>query len=118
MLQRSSDLYRELLKPGSCVLDLCSSFDSHLPSRKDLPLRSVIGHGMNDAELAANPRLDRFFQLDFNNTSNSLKLKLNSFPLRDSSVSIKFPSHLSFQSHVACYHLCTIYASPVNISQI
>ncbi len=57
-------LYRRLLPPDGTVLDLMSSWVSHLPP--ELPLREVIGHGMNAAELAANPRLARFFVQDLN----------------------------------------------------
>ena len=56
--------YRQALKPGNAVLDLMSSWVSHLP--EDLPLGEVIGHGMNEAELAANPRLTRWFVQDLN----------------------------------------------------
>jgi SAM-dependent methyltransferase len=41
-----------------------SSWVSHLPD--DVAYREVIGHGMNVAELEANPRLDRWFIRDFN----------------------------------------------------
>lgn len=56
--------YAELILPDSTVLDLMSSWVSHLPP--DLPLREVIGHGMNADELAANPRLSRWFVQDLN----------------------------------------------------
>lgn len=56
--------YRDAIAPGSDVLDLMSSWVSHLPD--DLPLRAVIGHGMNAAELDANPRLTRRFVQDLN----------------------------------------------------
>jgi hypothetical protein len=58
------DFYGHVLKPESTVLDLMSSWVSHLPD--DLPLAAVIGHGMNEAELKANPRLTRWFIQDFN----------------------------------------------------
>lgn len=58
------DHYAKVLKPGSTVLDLMSSWVSHLPD--DLPLAEVIGHGMNEAELKANPRLTRWFTQDLN----------------------------------------------------
>jgi SAM-dependent methyltransferase len=58
--------YAALLKPGDRVLDLMSSWVSHLPD--DLPL-DVVGHGMNADELAANPRLRRWFVQDLNRTS-------------------------------------------------
>lgn len=50
-------LYAEHLRPGMRVLDLMSSRHSHLP---DLALE-VRGHGMNAAELDANPALARRF---------------------------------------------------------
>lgn len=46
------------------VLDLMSSFRSHLP--EDLPYREVIGLGMNAAEMQANPQLSRFVVHDLN----------------------------------------------------
>lgn len=55
--------YAARLKPGDRVLDLMSSWISHLPD--DLAL-DVVGHGMNAAELAANPRLARWFVQDLN----------------------------------------------------
>lgn len=48
-------LYRELLPPGGAVLDLMSSWVSHLPD--DVAYARVAGLGMNAEELAANPRL-------------------------------------------------------------
>jgi SAM-dependent methyltransferase len=57
-------LYRELLPAGGRVLDLMSSWVSHLP--QDREYAQVVGHGMNAMELAANPRLSRFFVQDLN----------------------------------------------------
>ncbi len=48
-------LYGRLIPPGSRVLDLMSSWTSHLPA--DLALKSVTGLGLNAEELAANARL-------------------------------------------------------------
>lgn len=56
--------YAEVIAPGSVVFDLMSSWVSHLP--EGLPLTEVIGHGMNMAELKANPRLTRHFVQDLN----------------------------------------------------
>lgn len=56
--------YRELLPQGGRVLDLMSSWVSHLPA--DCAYAEVVGHGMNASELAANPRLDRWFVQDLN----------------------------------------------------
>jgi SAM-dependent methyltransferase len=57
-------VYRERLPAGGAVLDLMSSWVSHLP--EDVAYASVVGHGMNEEELAANPRLSRWFVQDLN----------------------------------------------------
>jgi SAM-dependent methyltransferase len=59
-----TQLYREHLPAGGAVLDLMSSWVSHLPP--DIPYRRVIGLGMNPDELAANPRLDAWVVHDLN----------------------------------------------------
>jgi hypothetical protein len=59
-----TDCYRRLLPPGGAVLDLMSSWVSHLPD--EIRYAEVVGHGMNAEELAANPRLDRWFVQDLN----------------------------------------------------
>lgn len=48
-------VYRDLLPPGGAVLDLMSSWISHLPP--DVEFERVSGLGMNAEELSANPRL-------------------------------------------------------------
>ncbi len=48
-------LYSELFPPGGAILDLMSSWVSHFPPAVDY--RKVVGLGMNQAELDANPRL-------------------------------------------------------------
>jgi SAM-dependent methyltransferase len=57
-------IYRERIPSGSDVLDLMSSWVSHLPA--DVAYASVTGLGMNAEELARNPRLDRFVVHDLN----------------------------------------------------
>ncbi|KAL5572829.1 hypothetical protein UlMin_022426 [Ulmus minor] len=59
-----TNLYRERLRPGFEVLDLMSSWVSHLP--KEIEFKRVVGHGLNAEELAKNPRLDYFFVKDLN----------------------------------------------------
>ena len=66
--------YRERLPENSQVLDLMSSWVSHLPS--DRTYAAVVGHGMNAEELATNPRLDRWFVQDLNRET-SLRLAIN-----------------------------------------
>lgn len=74
--QRLSALYRERIPPCATVLDLMSSWVSHLP--EDIQYDTVIGHGLNARELEANPRLDRHWVQNLN-TSQRL-------PLEDASV--------------------------------
>ncbi len=57
-------LYREILPPGGDLLDLMGSWVSHLPP--EIAYRSLTVHGMNAAELAANPRLTASLVQDLN----------------------------------------------------
>jgi hypothetical protein len=59
-----TELYRALFPAGGTILDLMSSWISHLP--RDITYAEVIGHGMNGMELKANPRLSRFFVQNLN----------------------------------------------------
>ena len=59
-----TQLYRERFPPGGAILDLMSSWVSHLPP--EVEYRRVVGLGMNDVELAANPRLHAFVVHDLN----------------------------------------------------
>jgi hypothetical protein len=56
--------YRSVLPAGGVLLDLMSSWVSHLPP--EIGYTEVIGHGMNAAELTANPRLNRWFIQNLN----------------------------------------------------
>ena len=56
--------YGELLPENGRILVLMSSWVSHLPA--DHGYAEVVGHGMNAEELAANPRLDRWFVQNLN----------------------------------------------------
>ena len=56
--------YRARIPQGARVLDLMSSWVSHLP--EEAAYAEVVGHGMNAEELGANPRLDRWFVQDLN----------------------------------------------------
>ena len=59
-----TEFYRSVLPAGRVLLDLMSSWVSHLPS--EIAYAQVIGHGMNAEELAANPRLSCWFVQNFN----------------------------------------------------
>jgi SAM-dependent methyltransferase len=59
-----TQFYSETLSEGADVLDLMSSWVSHLPESPKLG--RVTGLGMNAEELAANPRLDDWVVQDLN----------------------------------------------------
>src|SRR5947209_4114143 len=59
-----TQLYREYFPPGGAVLDLMSSWVSHLPP--EVPYARVVGIGMNAQELAENPFLDEWHVRNLN----------------------------------------------------
>ncbi|KAF3614007.1 putative nucleolin-like [Capsicum annuum] len=59
-----TNLYRKYLRAEFEILDLMSSWVSHLP--EEVKYKRVVGHGLNAQELAKNPRLDYFFVKDLN----------------------------------------------------
>ncbi|KAK4272136.1 hypothetical protein QN277_020727 [Acacia crassicarpa] len=59
-----TNLYRQRLRPEMHILDLMSSWVSHLPD--EVNYTRVVGHGLNAQELAKNPRLDYFVVKDLN----------------------------------------------------
>jgi hypothetical protein len=71
-----TEFYRTVLPAGGILLDLMSSWVSHLPPEIDYA--EVIGHGMNATELGANPRLTRWFVQNLNRDTK--------LPLADTSV--------------------------------
>jgi hypothetical protein len=71
-----TEFYRTALPPGGVLLDLMSSWVSHLPP--EIEYAEIIGHGMNAEELAANPRLHRHFVQNLNRDPH--------LPLADGSV--------------------------------
>ena len=63
-IEAVTGLYREFFAPGAALLDVMSSWVSHLPG--EVRYSEVVGHGMNRDELAANPSLSRWFVQDLN----------------------------------------------------
>ncbi|NEO25829.1 MAG: class I SAM-dependent methyltransferase [Kamptonema sp. SIO4C4] len=63
-IDRLTQLYRERLQPNTRILDMMSSWVSHLPDEMDFA--HVEGHGMNEEELAKNPQLDHFVVQNLN----------------------------------------------------
>lgn len=86
-IQRLTDLYRQRLIPSSRILDLMSSWVSHLP--EDVAFSWVEGHGMNAEELAKNPRLDHFFVQNLNENPR-LPLEDESFDAVLNTVSVQY----------------------------
>ena len=86
-IQQLKELYRLKLTPGSTILDLMSSWISHLP--EEIEFEEVVGHGMNEAELARNPQLDRYFVQNLNR-HQLLPLPDGSFDAVLSAVSVQY----------------------------
>lgn len=63
-IRQLTELYRQQLQPQTRILDLMSSWVSHLPS--EMEFAYVVGHGMNEEELERNPRLDEYFVQNLN----------------------------------------------------
>lgn len=63
-IRRLGELYRQRLTPHSRILYLMSSWVSHLPG--EMEFEWVEGHGLNQAELAQNPRLHHYFVQNLN----------------------------------------------------
>jgi SAM-dependent methyltransferase len=59
-----TQLYREHFPPNGAILDLMSSWVSHLPP--EVTYGRVVGLGMNEVELNRNPRLDAHVVQDLN----------------------------------------------------
>jgi len=59
-----TQVYRELLPPGGAVLDLMSSWVSHLPD--EMSFERITGLGMNTLELERNSRLTQYVAQDLN----------------------------------------------------
>tara|TARA_Y100001968_G_C19263749_1_gene670571 strand:+ start:116 stop:766 length:651 start_codon:yes stop_codon:yes gene_type:complete len=75
---RLTKIYKEYICNHYVVLDLMSSWVSHLPH--NIKYKKVIGHGLNEAELRSNKRLDSYWLQNLN--------KKQSMPMEDSSVDI------------------------------
>ena len=85
-----SRLYGSLVQPDSKVLDLMSSWVSHLP--EDLPLKSVTGLGMNEQELLTNNQLSDFSVHDLNDNPH-MPFDDNAFDAAICTVSVEYLVH-------------------------
>jgi SAM-dependent methyltransferase len=86
-IQQLTDLYRQRLMPNSRILDLMSSWVSHLP--EEMAFDHVEGHGLNAEELARNPRLDHYFLQNLNQ-NQLLPLPDQSFDAVLNTVSVQY----------------------------
>lgn len=86
-IQQLTDLYRQRLQPNSRIFDMMSSWVSHLPD--DVTYEWVEGHGLNQAELARNPRLDHYFVQNLNE-NQALPLEDGSFDAVLNAVSVQY----------------------------
>ncbi len=80
-------LYRELIPAGSDVLDLMSSWVSHLPA--EVGYGRVTGLGMNTRELAENRQLDDYVVHNLNERPE-LPFEAESFDFVTNAVSIQY----------------------------
>jgi SAM-dependent methyltransferase len=74
------------------VLDLCSSWISHLPKDLDVPYGKVIGVGMNQPELQANPQLTDYVVQDLNTSPQLQQFEDESFDVICNVVSVDYLS--------------------------
>lgn len=89
-IEQLTELYQERLQPNSCILDLMSSWVSHLPA--DMAFERVEGHGMNAEELAKNPRLDSYFVQNLNE-DQTLPFEDRTFDAVLNTVSVQYLQH-------------------------
>ena len=100
--KRLTKLYSEYLSSNYEILDLMSSWVSHLPT--NVRYKKIIGHGLNDSELRANKRLDQFWIQNLN--------KSQLIPLDESSIDaclivagwqyLQYPEKVSFELSRIC----------------
>lgn len=86
-IQQLTQLYRDRLSPQMRILDLMSSWVSHLP--EEMKFAHVEGHGMNAAELARNPRFDHTFCQNLN-ANTALPFEAQTFDAVLITVSIQY----------------------------
>jgi SAM-dependent methyltransferase len=85
-LSRLTELYASVMAPGDRVFDAMGSWRSFLP---DYEFECVVGHGLNEAELAENERLDEVFLQNFN-TDQDLPLRTSRFDIVCCALSVQY----------------------------
>lgn len=89
-IQATTDLYREFLPFDGEILDLMSSWRSHLPP--EAAYRRVVGLGMNEEELRQNPQLTEYVVHNLN-TKPQLPFDDESFDGCLLAVSVQYLTH-------------------------
>ena len=82
-----TELYNEKKSPLD-VIDLCSSWISHLPD--DVPFNRVAGVGMNEDELKENKQLTEYLAKDLNKNPDLSEYEDNSFDVLCNVVSVDY----------------------------
>ena len=85
-LSRLTELYASVMAPGDRVFDAMSSWKSFLP---DYDFERVVGHGLNEAELDKNGRLDEQFLQNFN-ADQDLPLRSGAFDVVCCALSVQY----------------------------
>ncbi|KAJ5050810.1 uncharacterized protein L3040_002679 [Drepanopeziza brunnea f. sp. 'multigermtubi'] len=80
--------YGAIVKPSHSVLDLCSSWVSHLPDA--LKPHSLVGYGMNRQELERNGHLTRFYVRDLNRSPSLEEVESESVDVLICNVSVDY----------------------------
>jgi SAM-dependent methyltransferase len=86
-IQAVTNLYRELVPAGGVVLDLMSSWRSHLPT--EVKYARVVGLGLNSEEMADNPDLTEHVVHNLN-TARPLPFDAATFDAAVCAVSIQY----------------------------
>jgi len=72
------------------IVDLCSSWISHLPNGTQYPIGMVVGIGMNEEELAANDQLYMYYRQDLNKNATLAQFEDNSVDMVTCAVSVDY----------------------------
>ncbi|WP_414543318.1 class I SAM-dependent methyltransferase [Nostoc sp. CCY0012] len=86
-IQQLTNLYGDRLQVNTRILDLMSSWVSHLP--EEMEFAHVEGHGLNAEELGRNPRLNHYFVQNINDNPQ-LPLPDQSFDAVLNCVSVQY----------------------------
>lgn len=87
-----SAILAEAVPPHATILDLMSSWRSHLPNNIVQSKQRIIGLGLNAVELRENPQLDEYVVHNLN-TEPQLPFAADSFDVVINTVSVQYLTH-------------------------